>query len=96
MCKNINKLLTGISLCVQIKYLGANDFTGGMTWIQVPVSAFEPPEGLVQADYRTKCAPTCVPVLSYVATAVGFLCASHKVSFCPDEYFLLVCLMAFG
>lgn len=49
---------------MQIKYTGANDFTGGMTWIQVPVSAYEPSEGYVGANYRTKCAAGCVYAVS--------------------------------
>jgi hypothetical protein len=82
---------------LQIKYLGANEFTGGITWIQAPVSAFLPSEGYIKADYRTKCGRAYVTVtlqflflflffFSFFVLFVFLLC-KHSKSFCQSVAF---------
>jgi hypothetical protein len=49
-------LLALLILClwVQTVNVGANDFTGGVTWIDVPLGSGTLP--LIEADMRTRCA----------------------------------------
>lgn len=60
---------------MQIKYVGANEFTGGKTWIEVPVSTGEHPLGYIAADKRTKCAPWLLDVFTVLP---GCLMSSRR------------------
>ena len=41
-------------LWLQIDNVGANVFTGGITWIEVPVGTNDPPRAYIEADTSTR------------------------------------------
>ena len=58
-----------VDVAVQINNVGANEFTGGITWLEVPLGGGDKP--LLDADKRTRRASRLAHLQKSVITASG-------------------------